>query len=505
MNKKPISAYRTFFSLILIMGVSAFLWGISSDFQVDQSIILILLILLAIGASYISASITRSSGGAIAYEVGTAISLATVPTLGIGGAMLVVLAATVSINLIRPGKGTNWSISILFFNVAMHLIAIAIAGSALIFFGDWLINDSVLLFFAPWLIAATLYSLVNTILVSTVISLKHQTEISIFEMIKDDAWATILDLFVMWIGGLILDYAIRSNDLIGIIAFFLPILLCAFAFRLYVEKMGEHMNNLESIIEERTQSLKDLMKEKDHFLAVLTHDMKTPLTTINLYSSMLIKRPETLAKKPKIAQAIFDCQKNLSDIVENILDLEKLQVDGEIPVVAENIHLTPIIESLITSLTPQAESKNISISTNLTGLRSLVSAEKGKILRIFQNILSNAIKYTTENGEVLIFASEENDRIAIQIQDTGYGISPEDLPFIFDRFKRVEQHRKLAPGTGLGLAITKALVEAHGGEIEVSSILNVGTSFKVSLPAVPTKVALQEKSADPAYHSPYSN
>ena len=482
MSLSKISTYKVFYSLVLGSAIIMLIWGLGYQFSLTNPSMLILLVLLAIASSYVTSSLSEDSGGSITYEVGTSISLSAVPTFGVGGAMLIVIAASLAVGLIQPGTKTNWSSSKLYFNASMHTISIGLAGWILDQFQTLISETSLLYIFAPWLIASVAYAIVNTWLLATIIRLKHGTQTSILTLVKDETWATLIDIAIMCVGGIFLAYAIDNYDVIGVLTFFLPILLTAFAFRVYVSKMTEHMSNLESIIDERTQSLKKVMEEKDHFLAVLTHDMKTPLTTINLYSSMLMKRPETIIKKPKIPRAIYDSQKYLTDIVENILDLEKLNVDGEIALNKESFELPPLLESLVDALSAQAERKNINLASDLQGLSIPVSADRGKITRVFQNVLSNAIKYTPNSGNVNIRGFIERKTAIVQFQDSGYGIPKEDLPFIFDRFKRIDKHQKLAPGTGLGLAITKALVEAHGGKIEVSSVVNIGTCFTIRLP-----------------------
>ncbi|MEM8857743.1 MAG: HAMP domain-containing sensor histidine kinase [Chloroflexota bacterium] len=478
--------YNLFLAATTIIGGCLIGWGVIFDLPRDNLPTLILLILLAVTSSYVTRSMVHHTDGSITYEVGTAIGLAAVPEWGIGGAILVVFASILTVSLLK-----NWADSRLIFNVSMTAISISGAGITLLFLQSQLEPLPIVQFFAPWLLSAAVFSALNTILVITIIRLDKGSSINVLELAFEDQWATLVDIAIMCVGGLILAYAIQNYDSIGVIAFCLPILLSAFAFRVYVTKMSEHMNNLESIIEERTQSLKTLVAEKDHFLTVLTHDMKAPLTTINLYSSMLMQKPEALLKKPKIARAIFESQKNLADIVENILDLEKLNVDGEIDLYLETFDLVPLIESLVDTLSAQSEQKKIEVQTDLGGLTSAISADRSKISRVFQNIFSNAIKYTPENGQVHILGFIEAGTAIVQIQDTGYGIPKEDIPFIFERFKRVNSNKDFATGTGLGLAITKALVESHGGKVTVSSVPNLGSCFSVYIPLRETETIKQ--------------
>ena len=112
----------------------------------------------------------------------------------------------------------------------------------------------------------------------------------------------------------------------------------------------------------------------------------------------------------------------------------------------------------------------------------IVFADRRHMERILHNLLTNAIKYTPRRGQVTIQLSVRNEELCIQVQDSGYGIPQEDLPFVFDRFHRVSTHEKVAAGTGLGLTIAKALIEAHEGRIEVASEEGKGSLFSAYLP-----------------------
>ena len=417
-------------------------------------------------------------------EVGTAISLAVIPTLGVRSAVLVIFAANLSLAIINADREKPFAVKLklFLFNNGMHSIAIFLAGTLFLglesLFAPYLWLSALL----PWLPAATLYSIINLGLLTAILRLQNGASVNVVELMRENLWASGIDILIMGIGGGFLGFAISQYDILGIIIFFLPILLSAFAFRLYVTKMQAHLNNLESIVAERTDSLQQLMREKDQFLAVLTHDMKTPLTTIKLYGSMLAQSPELLTKKPHIATSILDSQQNLSDIVTNILELEQLQADGDIPLEYTELQLTATLSQLLTSLSVLASKKDILLLQELDFAVDVIQADRGKVWRIFQNIVSNGIKYTPEGGRVTVRGYVAEGLAIVEIADTGYGIPKDELPFIFDRFRRVEQHKTVASGTGLGLTITKALIEAHGGQIEVESQLGEGTTFTVSLP-----------------------
>ncbi|MCP4418870.1 MAG: HAMP domain-containing histidine kinase [Chloroflexi bacterium] len=224
--------------------------------------------------------------------------------------------------------------------------------------------------------------------------------------------------------------------------------------------------------------MSDVMREKDAFLALLTHGMKTPLTTIGLYADILIMKPEVAVTKPRMIHMIRKNQQALTDIVNNILDLEKLEVSGELKLDKVPFDLISALEYLTESLSAQAERKKITLDQKFALPTLMMFGDQTQISRVVQNLISNAIKYTPEGGHVSIEAVEGDGQGIIYVQDTGYGISDEELPHVFDRFRRVAKHKNVAAGTGLGLAI----VEAHKGQISVTSQEDVGSTFSVALP-----------------------
>jgi two-component system sensor histidine kinase ResE len=148
----------------------------------------------------------------------------------------------------------------------------------------------------------------------------------------------------------------------------------------------------------------------------------------------------------------------------------------------ERLDLVPILEYITQSLMIQAEEKGIQMQANIPTDAIIVKVDRQQMERVFQNLISNAIKYTPKEGEVFVETYTKNGSAVIHIRDTGYGIPEEELPYIFDRFRRVAKHEDKAVGTGLGLAITKALVEAHSGTIAVTSKEDSGSTFTISLP-----------------------
>jgi signal transduction histidine kinase len=419
----------------------------------------------------------------IAYEVGTAVSLAAVPLYGPVAATVVAAASGFSFWLFTNRKKTllqrNWQQ--LAFNIGMLGVAILIAGSVnleLIVQRDmspWIIG-------LVWLVTAVIVDQLNLWLLIILLRLLRGSRFKPLHFWHQNRWAMLVNVGVLTMGGFLLSTAVTKFDSLGIIIFFLPILLSSISFKLYVNKMSEHMNNLEAIIAQRTDELTTVMMEKDAFLTVLTHDMKTPLTTINLYLDLLKKRPDILSEKPQILDVLKHSQQTLTEIVNNILDLEKFEADGEIPLEKTSLNIIPLLSYLLETMEAQAKQKNIALNMKSAILILDMLVDQHQIQRVFQNLVSNAIKYTQMGGEICIDIYTTNDQAIIQVMDNGYGIPENELPFVFDRFHRVAKHEKLTSGTGLGLSISKAIVEAHAGTISVTSQEDVGSIFTVQLP-----------------------
>jgi signal transduction histidine kinase len=273
--------------------------------------------------------------------------------------------------------------------------------------------------------------------------------------------------------------------------FFLPIIASAYAFRAYTLAHAKQMEQLESLVKERTQALEnvnvalqDLHKEKDAFLAVLTHDMRTPLQSIMGYATFLLEKPDLpLERRSHMARIILRNQENLTQMVSNILDIEKLQSGNQIDLKRDNFDMSALLLEIKEVLATSAEDKAILLHFNTPPHPLIIHADQDKMKRVFTNLVSNAIKYTPEGGEVWVRAEMDGTDCLVSVRDTGYGIPAEALPTIFERFKRVREHQQVAVGTGLGLAIVKSLTEAHGGTVTVESVVKKGSVFRVKVPA----------------------
>lgn len=466
------------------LGLAFVAWGLVLFPTYAPKSIFLLLAIFAAVAQLATTSVPVSDSAGITFEVGTAVAMAAIPFFGPAAAAAIVAWSSLSIWVAKSRHEVTWKKSWrqLSFNTGMWSIAIFGAGEFYAYLNSYLANSHIVVQMLVWAATALVNTQLNFWLLIFMLRLQHGHQVKPFKLWQENSWATLIDFLVKTIGGGFLIFATQTYGWIAIAAFFLPILLSAIAFRLYVQQMQNHMDNLETLIADRTRELSDLMREKDAFLAVLSHDMKTPLTTIGLYADLLIQFPNIIQKKPHIAEILQSNQRVLTNMVNDILDLEKLQIDDTLHLEKEPFDLISALEFVIESMSIQAEKKGIEVRQKFNTNAACITGDSQQIQRAVQNLLSNAIKYTPENGQVVIEVHQAKTAVTILVKDTGYGIPSEDLPFVFDRFRRVKKHEQMAVGTGLGLAIVKAIVEAHDGQITVTSQEGQGSQFLVTLP-----------------------
>lgn len=488
---QSITPYKVYLSFISLAGLLIAGWGILQFASYTPVSIFLVLIVLAIFAEFATTSILVAAESGITFDVGTSVGVATIPIFGPLAGAVIVAAANLGIWLLKPGNSSTWkkSISQLVFNNGMHTVAILGAGWVFIWLQHLLGATSFWGQTVPFLVTAVIYDQLNLWLLLIILRLQHGSSFKPVAVWQENIWAMPINIIVLAAGGAFLSFAAQKFGLPGLLVFFVPIILTTYAFRLYVRQMRAHMDNLESIVAERTQELaarsqelETVNREKDAFLAVLTHDMKSPLNSIGLYAELIEGHPTILQTKPHIPRAIRRNQQALLNIVNNILDLEKLQAGEAMTLTKGAFDLQMLTEYLVESMYAQAQEKEITLHYQPGTAVVTLEADQSQIERALVNLVSNAIKYTPEGGQISIDLHEENHNAIIQIRDTGYGIPTEELPYIFERYRRVSKHKHLASGTGLGLAVSKAIVDAHNGQITVASEEGQGSTFTLQLP-----------------------
>lgn len=232
--------------------------------------------------------------------------------------------------------------------------------------------------------------------------------------------------------------------------------------------------------------LQALDKAKSRFFANISHELRTPLTLINAPIESLIHSGEI--ESPKALQTLETATRNgasLLSLVEEILDLAKID-GGKLELVENPVRVNNFLELLISDYKSGLDHKSIALKYEFSPKESLaVLFDENRCSKIVNNLLSNALKFTPEGGEITVTVDEdiEGQLLFIKVKDTGIGIHPNDIPHIFDRYYQSEQSGKKAEGgTGIGLALAKELAELHGGKLSVESVLDKGSTFILELP-----------------------
>jgi two-component system sensor histidine kinase BaeS len=219
---------------------------------------------------------------------------------------------------------------------------------------------------------------------------------------------------------------------------------------------------------------------RKNLTADVAHELRTPLTIIGGKLDYLQQQGEMI--KPESLLPLQDELLRLNQLVEDLRILSLAEA-GKLTLNKIPTNMIDIANELISALKPIAEDKMISIHLDIQTNDTVVLVDPNRIKQVFLNILTNAIRYTPNQGTIYFRIDKENKDLKIVVEDTGKGIKPEHLPHLFNRFYRTDEARtRYTGGTGLGLAIAQQYVVSHNGKIEVSSILNKGTSFIIRLP-----------------------
>ena len=230
---------------------------------------------------------------------------------------------------------------------------------------------------------------------------------------------------------------------------------------------------------------KEIAQAKNDFVSHVSHELKTPLASINAYAEMLVdgeaEDEETLAQ---FCEVIQSQAQRLGRLIEDILNISRIE-SGLIKVHKETHSLALVIRDAVEMIKSYAQEKSISIDAPAPILYDQVYIDRDMISQVAINLLSNAVKYTPAGGHITIQSdlNESDGQVTVTVTDTGVGIPTEDVDHVFDKFYRVEANNKYAKGTGLGLNLVKQIVETvHEGQIFVTSVQNEGSTFGFTLP-----------------------
>ncbi|MEN8191338.1 MAG: PAS domain S-box protein [Bacteroidota bacterium] len=254
----------------------------------------------------------------------------------------------------------------------------------------------------------------------------------------------------------------------------------------------------EEKIRKSTEDLQALNESKDRFISIVSHDLRSPFSSILGFTDLLLsERDLPEEKQVQYINFIQDSAKNMLSLVNSLLDYTRLQT-GRIEFIAEKINANGIIQKAFQMLTGAAMRKKIDLVSEV-GNDLFVHADSNLLLQVFNNLVSNAIKFTNEEGQITISAKPLIDKkqIEFSVSDTGIGISNEDIGKLFTvESKHTTTGTAGETGSGLGLSLCKEIVEKHGGDISVESEYQVGTTFKFTIPVSSTRILLVDDSSN---------
>ncbi|WP_426980486.1 ATP-binding protein [Bacillus pseudomycoides] len=243
------------------------------------------------------------------------------------------------------------------------------------------------------------------------------------------------------------------------------------------DEIGELIQSIQTL----ANDLHYMKKERSEFLASVAHELRTPLTYVRGYADIAMKNNTPPEQRQKYLSIIKDEADYITNLVQDLFLLAQMEKHN-FSIQAKEIHLQTFLSRIVTKVNIMYEAKHISVSSTCPASLSIALDEQ-RFEQVILNILNNAYVHSPEHSRITISVTEHKTQLEIAIQDTGEGIPEEDIPHIFERFYRVDKARSRSTGgTGLGLAIVKEIVELHGGEITVTSEVNQGSCFTMSLP-----------------------
>jgi signal transduction histidine kinase len=256
----------------------------------------------------------------------------------------------------------------------------------------------------------------------------------------------------------------------------------AFKERVHVQAKGEEIQRLAATFNgmlERIEALITGMREMSDNVA---HELRTPITRIRGVAEMTLNAERSVNDYEDMAANTIEACDRLLGMINTMLDVSEAEAGASKLTFAE-IDMADVVRGACELYQPAAEGKGVTLISRISGNHS-VYGDIRRIQRVVVNLLDNAVKYTPPGGTVTVSVNEQQGQVVISFDDTGIGISEDDLPHIFRRFYRCDRSRSEA-GFGLGLSLAKAIVGAHGGNITATSVLGKGSRFTVILPRRP--------------------
>jgi CheY-like chemotaxis protein/nitrogen-specific signal transduction histidine kinase len=237
----------------------------------------------------------------------------------------------------------------------------------------------------------------------------------------------------------------------------------------------------------RLAAAEEASRLKDDFLATLSHELRTPLNAILGWVQMLQNGGLTAVRAKQAVDVIGRNARLQGQLIEDILDVSRI-ITGKLEMERAAVSVLQLVETVVSGIAPAVDAKHIRLELQIASELPPIEGDRKRLHQVLNNVLSNAVKFTPESGQIILACEATGEWLNIRVEDSGVGIAPEFLPFVFDRFRQADSRTtRTHGGLGLGLAIARHLIELHGGEISaLSGGENSGTTISIRLPVNPT-------------------
>lgn len=250
--------------------------------------------------------------------------------------------------------------------------------------------------------------------------------------------------------------------------------------RIDLADTSNELGRLGTVLNSTFDRLGTALEEQKQFTADAAHELRTPVSVVLTQTQTALTRERTAGEYRETVESCQRAAQRMRRLIESLLELARLDA-GQETMKRERVELAQSAADCVRLVKPLADERKVKIHSTVPALKCIGDAER--IGQVITNLLTNAVNYNLENGDVRISGEAKNGSAVITVTDTGQGIPAEDLPHVFKRFYRAEKSRTTGR-TGLGLSISKAIIDAHGGTLEVASELGKGTTFTIRLPQV---------------------
>jgi len=398
---------KLYITAIALTGIGIIVWAATSA-AAWQNIPLLIGLMGLISVSQIVSQVVTTIGSSarITFSVSHAILLATAALISPEAAVIAAIVDGLGIWVSGIAYDRqNWkdSFETLVFNMGMVVISTFVASQSFVALSGLISAETLTSQILIWGISAIIFDQVNIWLLAFVIAIQYN--ISPVKFWKDQRWAMPINILATSVGGILVTAGVEAVGLRGLVLLTLPLLLFAYIFRLYItnsERQIEALENANTALAETNAKLEAVSQAKRRLLAMLSHDMRTPLNTIKLYSALLIDHPEiTEAKRKRILQSILASEESVVSMVNNIVELEQIRSGQPIDMDCIAVNLVSLVRPAITSVEAHANHKQIALNLHDQAEPIFVKADVKKMIRVFQNLLSNAIKYSPKGSSLI--------------------------------------------------------------------------------------------------------